>query len=268
MGEPPSQALKLRGRRNAMNRWKAVLLVCVAMLLGLSWMPVPAHADPRAFGIDNVGDLYTINLATAKATLIGRTTMEGRPGGLALSPTGMLFATDWKFKSYRNKLYRIDPATAATTVVGETGRTLIFALDFNGTTLFGSQFKLNPRISSINTATGEATSIVNLSGAPDLRIDALTTLLPTTMLMMTRRTGAHNVLQSVDLTTGVTGGTINTGGGTAIGAMDFASDGNLYGVDFEGGVWHINPTTGARTVIGNTGKHYWFGLAAIPAESP
>ncbi len=254
-----------------MNRWKAVLLVCVAMLLGLSWMPVPAHADPRAFGIDNVGDLYTINLATAKATLIGRTTMEGRPGGLALSPTGMLFATDWKIVSYyRDRLYRIDPATAATTVVGETGRSLIFALDFNGTTLLGSHFKLDTRISSLSTSTGEAKGIVNLTGDgdPHFRIDALTTMAPDTMLIMIRKRGNHNVLQSVNLLTGAIGSPIATGGGPPIGAMDFASDGNLYGVDTKGGVWRINPTTGARTVIGNTGKHYWFGLAAIPAESP
>ena len=57
-----------------MNRWNAVLLVCVAMLLGLSWMPMPVQAEPLAYGLDNVGDLYTIDLATAKATLIGRTT--------------------------------------------------------------------------------------------------------------------------------------------------------------------------------------------------
>ncbi len=84
------------------------------------------------------------------------------------------------------------------------------------------------------------------------------------MLLMTQPIGAVNFLRSVDLTTGVPGPLLGTGGGPLITAIDFASDGNLYGLDVAGGVLQINPTTGARTLIGNTGN-LWLGLAAIPA---
>lgn len=251
-----------------MRRCYVGVLICLTLVVSLLRIAVPAQASPLAFAIDNVGGLYSIDLTTATATLIGTTSMAGRPGGLALSSSGVLFATDWNFSSsFRSKLYSIDPETAETTAIGETGAGLIFALDFNGTTLFGSQFKRNPRISSMNTATGESGGITNF-GDSNLRIDALTALSSSTMLVMTRLQGSHNVLRSIDINTGVTGVPLGASRGPVIGAMDFASDGNLYGVDFTGGVWQINPTTGERTAIGNTGNHYWFGLAAIPSKSP
>ena len=142
-----------------MNRWNAVLVVCVAVLLGLSLMPVPAQADPLAFGL-GFGSLFTIDLATATATLIGTTTIAGIPEGLALSPSGMLFATD-----SGGILYRINPATAETTFVGSTGLGNIEGLDFNGTTLVGSPFR-SSTLFSIDTATANPTLLSLPSRAP------------------------------------------------------------------------------------------------------
>lgn len=60
--------------------------------------------------------------------------------------------------------------------------------------------------------------------------------------------------------------TIGPMSSSSLGGLDIASDGNLYGLRYEGEVMHINTSTGAATVIRNTGLG-WLALAAIPDQS-
>ena len=44
--------------------------------------------------------------------------------------------------------------------------------------------------------------------------------------------------------------------------LDFASDGNLYGLTGAGNVYIVNPNTAAVTLVGNTGNQFWLDLTA------
>ena len=64
---------------------------------------------------------------------------------------------------------------------------------------------------------------------------------------------------------------LTTGAVTPIGSMavsglltglDFASDGNLYGLTGAGNVYIVNPNTAAVTLVGNTGNQFWLDLTA------
>ena len=64
-------------------------------------------------------DLYTINLATGAATVVGATSMQA--GSLQFGPDGQLYAGGTG--SDANLIYRINTVTAASTLVGPTGFT-------------------------------------------------------------------------------------------------------------------------------------------------
>jgi hypothetical protein len=52
------------------------------------------------------------------------------------------------------------------------------------------------------------------------------------------------------------------GGHGLIPGLDFAVDGNLYGLAEDGSVLLINPANASNVVIGNTGEQFWLALAA------
>ncbi len=96
--------------------------------------------------------LIQINPATGLGTAIG--TLPPNFTSLAFDvTTGLLYAAD------QRNLYLVDPATAATTLVGLTGRTDVNGLgfDLNGV-LFGVGFG-NASLVTLNTSTGQATTV-------------------------------------------------------------------------------------------------------------
>ena len=216
----------------------------------------PAQAQ-TAYAVDTQS-LYTINLTTGAATLIGN---DGRDlEGLAISPTGALFGTD-----SGGNLFSLSATTGAATLIGSTGLGNIEGLDFFGSTLIGSDF-INPTtFYSINTATAAPTAIVSAATGVLRGIDATG---PTSALVISDQP-TFQTLQSVDLTSG-TVTSIGTLAGTGISGdfsgLDFAANGNLYGVDSGGDFDQINPLTGATTLIKNDGLVFLdFKIAGTPA---
>jgi hypothetical protein len=214
-----------------------------------------ASAAPFGFGIATDQNLYSIDLGAATATLIGPT-LDGFFEAIALSPGGQLFGTNTG-----GQLYSIDPNTGLSTFIGATGRGNIEGLDFLGDTLIGIDFAAVPTVFSINPANASTVDIVT-SLVPTGATRAMTVLDANTLLIRSDLGGA-NVLRSLNLNTGASVVIGDMGGGHGlIPGLDFAVDGNLYGLAEDGSVLLINPANASNVVIGNTGEQFWLALAA------
>ncbi|MBX9581168.1 MAG: DUF4394 domain-containing protein [Gemmataceae bacterium] len=238
-----------------MIRMRGFWAAAVAATLALA-APARVTAAPIGYAIDTSQNLFSIDLGTATATLIGPTG-AGFFESLAVSPGGALYGADTG-----GNLYSINTGTGAATFIGSTGLGNIEGMDFNGSTLLAADFNTPTTIYSINTATAVPTPVVT-SDVADGPTRAFAVQNATTGFIVTD-TPTFQTLQRIDLTTGVT-----TAVGTITGfvaAIDFDGSGTLYGLDGSGNVYTIDPTTGAQTLVGNTGENFWLALA-IPADT-
>ena len=215
-----------------------------------------ALSVPLGYGVDNSNDLYSIDLSTATATLIGNTGsfMEA----LAVSPSGALFATD-----SNGSLYSLNLLTGASTFIGSTGLGNIEGLDFNGTTLLGTNFSNPTTVFAINPSNATVTPVAT-TVPPQGVVRTLAVSGPNTGLLLADSPSSQT-LHSIDLTTGATiqMGTVISNAG--IYGIDFFNT-TLYGLGGEGEVVTIDPVTGATTLVGDTGDQIWLALA-IPAAA-
>jgi hypothetical protein len=116
--------------------------------------------------------LYTININTGAATLVGTITNAPCAMALAIDPAGQwLYAVD----IVNDNLVKIDPATGAGTIVGPVGIDANFAQgmdfdDFTGT-LYWAAFSSFGELRILDTTTGASTLVGAFPG--DAQIDAL-----------------------------------------------------------------------------------------------
>jgi hypothetical protein len=217
---------------------------------------VTAHAAPIAYGIGTDNTLYSIDLATATKSAIGPTGVSNFMEGLAQAPTGQLYSTDSS-----GQFYEISTTTGAATLIGDTGRGNTEGLDFNGSTLLGSDFATTVTIFSINPTTAATANVVTATTSSNGVVRAVAASDPNTILMV--EDASSNFLTSLNLTTGVRTVIGDLGqSGQFILAMDFASDGNLYALSSSGNEYIVNPATAGLTLIGNTGEDFWLDMAA------
>jgi hypothetical protein len=131
----------------------------------------------QLFGVGSVGgpNLYSINIGTGQATLVGASGLTSTGGGgLAISPTGVYFGTPTASPNARFGTY--NPTTGVfTNITAPTlpGGGSYAALAFNGNTLYGlnsgSGTPAPIHLVTFNTTTGAVTDlglspIVNLDG--------------------------------------------------------------------------------------------------------
>jgi hypothetical protein len=126
-------------------------------LTGVSGSMVGVAFNPlngQLFGLsyNGLGGLWSINQQTGAATLIGST--GSVIAGLVFSPSGQLFGF-----THTGSLYRIDPATAATTPVGGSANAVFSDAAFDQS---GALYAADDNIGGIyliDTATGNGTLI-------------------------------------------------------------------------------------------------------------
>jgi hypothetical protein len=230
----------------------------IAMFLGagtLAFSVRGAAADQIGFAVDNTENLFSANLTTATATPIGFTGQFLQ--GLAVSPTGSLFGTD-----YLGNLYSVSKTTGATTFIGSTGLGDIEGLTFRGTTLIGTNFSNlggPTTVSAIDTTTAAATPITSFSQGP-VRAMAVSPL-NTNTIDVASDSPVSQSLVSVNLLTGTNTnlGQLPSMGAAIIAALNFGTDGNLYALDPLGNEFMI-ASNGAGIPVGNTGGQYWLDL--------
>ncbi|HAJ61395.1 MAG TPA: hypothetical protein DCP31_20835 [Cyanobacteria bacterium UBA8543] len=207
-----------------------------------------------------LSNLYTLDLSTGKATLIGAIATEVYDIAFV---GNQLYGLDKKDNGKTMQLLRIDPATGEATVIGDIGY-FVAGLAYNRArnTLYGSTEK---QLIAIDTKTGIVKSEVTVANqnyncgevAFDRNGKAYITLL---------NQHKKKILASCDLNTGnVTHiGETNPN----LGSMDFYGDdlygvtGNFFDSNSGGQLLRINTTTGAGTLITETNpKGSWGGIS-------
>lgn len=212
-----------------------------------------AAADQLGFAVDSTTTLFSVDLTTATATPIGPT--EQFLQGLAVSPTGSLFGTD-----FLGNLYSVSKTTGAATLIGSTGLGDIEGLTFRGTTLIGTNFSNlggPTTVSAIDTTTALPTTITSFSQGP---VRAMGLVNPNTVDVASDSPVSQSLV-SVNLLTGTntTLGQLPSSGAALIAAMNFGTDGVLYALDPLGNEFMI-ASNGAGIPVGNTGGQYWLDL--------
>jgi hypothetical protein len=220
-----------------------------------------AAADQIGFAVDNTTNLFSVDLTTATATPIGNTGQFLQ--GLAFSPTGSLFGTD-----YLGNLYSVSKTTGAATFIGSTGLGDIEGLTFRGSTLIGTNFSNlggPTTVSAIDTATAAATPITSFSQGP---VRAMALVNPNTIDVASDSPTSQSLVQVNLLTNQVTDLGLLPGTGAAlIAALGFGTDGVLYALDPFGNEFMI-ASNGAGIPVGNTGGQYWLDLTVDPPGAP
>jgi hypothetical protein len=230
------------------------LTIAMSLVVGILQFSVrSAAADQFGFAVDNTTTLFSVDLTTATATPIGFTGQFLQ--GLAVSPTGSLFGTD-----YLGNLFSVSKTTGATTLIGSTGLGDIEGLTFRGTTLIGTNFSNlggPTTVSAIDTTTALPTTITSFSQGP-VRAMALVN---TNTIDVASDSPVSQSLADVNLLTGTntTLGQLPSTGAALIAALNFGTDGVLYALDPFGNEFMI-ASNGAGIPIGNIGGQYWLDL--------
>src|ERR1700730_11099563 len=243
------------------DKWTLVAtgFAAMSLLAGLVQFSVrSAAADQIGFAVDNTETLFSVDLTTFTATPIGNTGQFLQ--GLAFSPAGSLFGTD-----YLGNLYSVSKTTGAATFIGSTGLGDIEGLTFRGTTLIGTNFSNlggPTTVSAIDTTTALPTTITSFSQGP-VRAMAL---LNTNTVDVASDSPVSQSLVSVNLLTGTNTslGQLPSMGAALIAALNFGTDGVLYALDPLGNEFTIS-SNGAGTLVGNTGGQSSLDL---PMASP
>jgi hypothetical protein len=230
------------------------LAIAVSLVAGVfHFSASSAAADQLGFAVDNTENLFSVDLTTATATLVGNTGQFLQ--GLAVSPQGGLFGTD-----FLGNLYSVTKTTGATTLIGSTGLGDVEGLTFRGTTLIGTNFSNlggPTTVSAIDTTTAAVTTITSFSQGPARAM----ALVNANTIDVASDSPVSQSLVQVNLLTGTNTslGQLPSMGGALIAALNFGTDGVLYALDPFGNEFTI-ASNGAGFLVGNTGGQYWLDL--------
>lgn len=232
------------------------VLLALSLLAGLSAGPVlQVGTATRQLG--------TLDVATGGFTLAGVTTAT--PVGLGQAVSGQTFFIDDV-----SNLQRVDPGTAALTLVGSAGLGLSIGAAFAPGVLFGVDYANN--LYSIDAATGAAT-LVGATGLPLISLtDTFHNALAgdgTSLYYVFELQGSTNVASSLYRLNTATGAATLIGltGASDIEAAGFAG-GALYAFTGSGGIRAVNLATGASTqtatyAAASTGA-VWAAIEPVP----
>ena len=231
------------------------LLAGLALVLGAS-----AASAQDAFAVDDVGDLYRIHLPTATSVRIGFTGFYNAEA-LAYNPiSGTLYGANSV-----GSVFTLDPTTGAATFVGSTGLGPIEGMDFAGDTLYVTN-STNP----VGLYRLNATSLgaIHFMGA-NFRTGVARSLAFSTDLTRAYFLGDDPGSQGLytmnlaDATSAFVGTVPNFSA-----AIDNVG-GKFWALGDHGEVYGLDETTGAQTLIGNTGGQSWRGMTdAAPVPEP
>jgi hypothetical protein len=250
-----------------MKRNAFLAVVFAALSLGSFSASAQLHtlyaASVRSGGVNAdipiAGNLYTINLATGTATLVGAIRLAGKPigiTGMAVHPKSGVFygITSEQSPHHARSLVTLDPATGAASLVGELGVAgSDIAFDQQGTLYMW--LPASTQIGTVNTSTAAVAPLgkPGPGGSPaGIAIDI------SGMIFVTAK-GATGTLDNVDLVSGhLQIGPPLTGAPFAsqINSMSFSPSGLLLAVNSNAGspantrLVTINTATGAVSTIG------------------
>jgi hypothetical protein len=226
-----------------------------------------------AYDGDN-NSLYSIDTATAIATLIGTDYASGDISEIELSAGGVVYAADTDDNTL---LHTIDPSTGSVTgtitMTFPMGGDVLTALEFVGSTLYAGFTTEDSGGPTFLTTVDIGTGIVSTVGATGVSspLGGLAYDVATSVMYGISAGGSSAELFTIDLSTGAaTSVGLVTIGGTSFGgttALEFGPDGVLYALpnnnsSITGHLLSIDPLTGAATDLGFTGAESLNALTA------
>lgn len=205
--------------------WIAGLVVTV-----LAMSAAPGRAGVL-WGNDDLGNLFTVDIPTGQATLIGNSGLV--LNDIAWDAHGNLYGIDYDY------LYKINPADASVMQVGPIGSEQAVALVFDE---HGTLWAAGSSMLKLDPATGHGTVFCGLgefTAAGDLALDSDWNLYVTT---------SAGYLLKVDRTGGQV---VNVGSISDRDVYGFArdADGTLYGMTWRNMLMTINPLSGQGTYV-------------------
>lgn len=212
------------------------------------------------------GRIYRIDTIAQSATLIGNTGFD-RTGGLVFDGGGTLYVVAGG-SAGPGTLMTFDIGSGVTTVIGAVnGVQGVDALAFDAAgQLWGAAWTgSNGAMVTIDPGTGNVLSTLNMNGSGNSFVAGLAFHANGTLYgSRGNASGRADDVVTIDLV---------TGNHTPIGAMEavisdlaFGLSGTLYGSGTDGAIYEINATTGAKTLLFNTGIGSLSGLTnEIPA---
>jgi hypothetical protein len=250
-----------------------LLGITVTFILALISTP-PAEADTILYGStggDNAsggGRLWLIDVTTQNATLIGDTGFD-RLAGIAFDSTGALYGVSGGATHPPSTLLTIDPNTGDATVIGSTSdpNLGVDGLRFNSQgVLYGAAWDNINGVGvlvTIDPSNANILSSLTLMGDGDSFCAGIAFNL--SGLLYGSRGSSVGRQEDIDLIDPVTGVLAPIGPAeTVISDIAFSPGGILYASSPTGDLYSINPITGAKTLLFNTGIDKLSGLAAAP----
>jgi plastocyanin len=234
-------------------------------------LPAPSGFLYGSTGGDNAtggGRLWLIDVTNQSASLIGDTGFD-RLGGIAFASNGTLYGVSGG-SANQGTLMTIDPTNGTATVIGllSDPNAAVDGLRFNSQgVLYGGSFNNSKSVGellTIDPSNGTVLSSLTLVGSgnsfcPGIAFDSLD-------LLYGSRGNSSGRLEDLDLIDQITGVMIPIGPmEVVISDIVFAPDGILYGSSPNGDLYRIDPITGTKTLLFNTGITQLSGLAAPPA---
>ena len=215
------------------------------------------------------GRLWLIDVTSQSATLVGNTGFD-RLGGIAFDSNGTLYGVSGGATHPPSTFLTIDPTNGQATVIGLISDAAqgVDGLRFNSQgVLYGSSWDNNVSIGkllTIDPSNADVLTSLTLTGDGDAFCAGIA-FDPLDVLYGSRGGGSHDA--DIDLIDPVTGVLTPIGPReTTISDVAFAPDGTLYGSSPNGNLYTIDPLTGAKTLLFNTGIAQLSGLAAAPAS--
>jgi plastocyanin len=214
------------------------------------------------------GRLWLIDVTNQSASLIGDTGFD-RLGGIAFDSKGTLYGVSGG-SSIQGTLMTIDPTDGTATVIDllSDPNAAVDGLRFNSQGVFyGSSFDNSASVGkllTIDPSNAQVLTSLTLVGSGNsfctgIAFDSLD-------LLYGSRGNSAGRLEDLDLIEQITGVLTPIGPMEAvISDIAFAADGTLYGSSPTGELYSIDPITGAKTLLFNTGITQLSGLAAPPA---
>jgi outer membrane protein assembly factor BamB len=254
-----------------------LLGITVTFVLALISIPRAEAADTILYGStgnlnsNGGGRLYSIDVTTQSVTLIGNTGFD-RLGGIAFNSSGVLYGASGG-SIPGSTLLTIDPNTGMATVVGLISdrnigvdglrfdsQNNLYGAAFDGSISTGVLVTIDPSNANVLTS-------VTLMGSGNSFAAGIAFSSAGTLYGSRGNSAGH--LEDLDLINQGTGQMTPIGSMTAvISDIAFSLDGTLYGSSPNGDLYSINPVSGDKTFLFNTGINSLSGLTtAVPEPS-
>jgi hypothetical protein len=238
--------------------------IIAALVLAAAAAPLAAQTTLYGLAGNTAPALRQLDPVTGAALSTHFVTChEALFGGLAVDDAGVLFSIDGYNDPNPDRLFTINPASGAGTVVGPTNFNWNFRMLYVHPVTDVLYAATDNRLFTIDKATGAATLVANMTGPGLGQITAMA-INSQGQAYITNISGVS--LFTLDLATGATA-LVGEVGGPSNWFNDLTFDGSdvLWGARTQGGVYTISTTTAAQTFM--FGGNYT-GLAFFNPGAP